>query len=71
MKLFYLLPLVSAEWNVWQPYEFCDYDQQLVSEEYSEDPTYGMNDCKEFCRKVAQQNSGTFYFGDALCCDYE
>ena len=41
MKLLTILPLISAEWNIWQEYEFCDYiDQQLVSEEFSSDPTY-------------------------------
>ena len=72
MKLFVLLPLVSAEWGVWQEYEFCDYQQlQIVEEQYSSDPTYNKAACEKFCLESVEKNNKSFYFGDALCCDFE
>ena len=72
MKLLSLLPLIAAEWDVWQEYEFCDYEQNvLVSEEFSSDPSYNKATCTQFCKKTVQQNNKNYYFGDVLCCDYE
>ena len=66
-----LLSSISAEWNVWQDYEYCNYDQKLVAEEFRSDPDYSISSCTDFCRETTFKNANNYYWGDAMCCDFE
>ena len=73
MKLFALIPAITAEWGVWEDFTYCDFDQQQVDEEFSLNELYDQSACTIFCARAAEKKKEQFGFlpGDVLCCDFE
>ena len=65
-----IIKQASAEWGVWRPNRYCDYNQPLI-DEISTTAPFNTDDCKEFCRQTTKENMQEFYWGDELCCDFE
>ena len=71
------LPLASAEWGTWITGSYCDIEQLVLGEIYSENPEYNEDYCADFCRQVLNEKiydaNGGYYNGNGknYCCDFE
>ena len=53
MKHLFLLPLISAEWNVWLKNNYCDYEQTQIDMLYKNvGDVFNEDLCKDYCKRA-------------------
>ena len=64
-----LMATVSAEWNEWTDYTYCDFSQKEVEMYQSFSSGYSKDECAAKCQSIDEEQTA-YPEGIDMCCDY-
>ena len=65
-----LIASASAKWGVWDTYNYCDFNNEVIKEKNAAHGLLTKEQCAEFC-ETSDRNAYHISYGTAECCDYE